>query len=367
MKMVSLIAAMCLAVAVAPVAAQTSRRLVIIDNDFGVPTSAIQAIPLISSDQVKVLGLTAVIGDSAVPDDVMHTLRFLEIIGRGDIPVHAGANTPLVRTKEELDGWSRLYGSFPWKGAWNDPAPGQAALGPDDVGPMQAGPTTLKAAPGHAVTFLIDQVRAHPGEISIEAAGPLTNLALAVRLDPGFAAHVKELIIMGGLVDANLKQVTDDANFNNDFNFKFDPEAADIVLTAPFPKVRIVSGVANKVRLTPDLLARVMTVKTPLTAYYERFALKGLPLWDELTAAVLLDPTLVTKSTKAYMRVDLDHGMNYGSAHVWPEEMRPHLGERQVEIVEDIDADRFRDLMVASLQTRTPGATGSDGRHQRAK
>jgi inosine-uridine nucleoside N-ribohydrolase len=114
--------------------------------------------------------------------------------------------------------------------------------------------------------------------------------------------------------------------------------------------------VSNKVRLTPELLKRIMAVKTPLTDYYDRFALKGLPLWDELAAAILLDPTLVTKSTKAYMRVDLEHGMNYGAAHVWPEEMRPHLGERQVEIIDDIDADRFRDLMVASLQTKHPGS-----------
>jgi purine nucleosidase len=355
MKLFSLIAAIWLAATITPAMAQPARRLVIVDNDFGVPTSALQAIPLIASRDVQVLGLTTVIGDSYVPDDVMHTLGFLDMIGRGDIPVYAGANTPLLRTKAELDGWSRLYGTFPWKGAWNDPQPGHPATGPDDIQPMPAGPPRLKPAPGHAVTFLLDQVRAHPGAISIMAAGPLTNLALAVRLDPSFASHVKELVIMGGLVDANLKQVTDDANFNNDFNFKFDPEAADIVLTASFPRIRIVSGVANKVRLTPALLARVMAVKTPLTEYYDHFALKGLPLWDELTAAILLDPSLVTRSTKAYMRVDLDHGMNYGAAHVWPEEMRPHQGERQVEIVEDIDAERFQDLMVASLQT---GATG---------
>lgn len=328
----------------------------IVDNDFGVPNSAIQAVPLITSGEVKVLGLTTVIGDSSVAEDVPHTLRFLEIIDRADIPVYAGATNPLVRTKAELDGWARLYGSFPWKGAWNDPHPGQAAPEP------MAGPVRLKAAPGHAVNFLIEQVRAHPGEISIDAAGPLTNLALAVRMDPSFAGHVKELVIMGGLVDDNLKQITDDANFNNDFNFKFDPEAADIVLSAGFPKIRIVSGVSNKVRLTPEFLQRIMAVKTPLTDYYGRFALKGLPLWDELAAAILLDPTLVTKSTKAYMRVDLEHGMNYGAAHVWPEEMRPHLGEQQVEIIDDIDADRFRDLMVAALQTKNLRAIASGGK-----
>ena len=337
--------------AISAARAQPPRRLVIIDNDFGVPVSAIQAVPLITSPAVKVLGITTVVGDSYVTDDVMHTLRFLEIIGRGDIPVYAGANHPLLRSKDELDAWERNYGLFAWKGAWNTPHPGQSAIAPDGVQPMPAGPTRLKPAPGYAAAFLAEQVRAHPGEISIVAAGPLTNLALAIRLDPDFAAHVKELVIMGGLVDVNRAQASEDANLYNDFNFKFDPEAADIVLTAGFPRIRIVSSVANKVRLTPALLERIVAVKSPLTAYYERFALRGLPLWDELASAVLLDPTLITRSTRVFMRVDIDHGMNYGNAHVWSDTTRPHLGEQEVEIIDDIDADRFRDLMVAALHT----------------
>lgn len=335
--------------------AETPPRLVIVDNDFGVPVSAIQAVPLITSPAVKVLGITTVVGDSNVTDDVMHTLRFLEIIGRDDIPVYAGASTPLLRTKSELDAWERNFGPWAWKGAWNDPRPGQAAIGPNDVQPMQSGSTRRTAAPGPAAMFLVDQVRAHPGAISIVASGPLTNVALAVRLDPSFAANVKKLVIMGGLVDGNMQHATEDANLFNDFNFKFDPEAADIVLTAGFPKIQIVSRVANKVRLTPDFLQRIVAVKTPLTDYYARFSLKGLPLWDELTSAILLDPTLVTKSTSVFMRVDIDHGVNYGNAHVWSEATRPHQGEREVEIVDDIDAKRFKDLMVLSLQKKVPG------------
>ena len=92
-----------------PAQADASRPLVIVDNDFGVPVSGIQAVPLITSPAVKVLGITTVVGDSYVTDDVAHLLRFLEIIGRGDIPVYAGANTPLLRTKAELDLWERHY------------------------------------------------------------------------------------------------------------------------------------------------------------------------------------------------------------------------------------------------------------------
>ncbi|MET0239938.1 MAG: nucleoside hydrolase [Sphingobium sp.] len=355
MKFLPILAAL-LSAAASPLTAHADpvRRLVIVDNDFGVPVSGIQAVPVVTDASVKVLGITTMFGDSYVPDDVMHMLRFLEIIGRADIPVYAGADRPLVRTKAELNGWEKLYGKFPWKGAWNNPSPGHAAVGPNDIQPMD-GPTRLKPAPGHAVTFLIEQVRKYPGQISIVAVGPLTNLALAQRIDPSFAANVKELIVMGGLVDVNYAQVTDDANFFNDFNFKSDPEAADIVLTSDFPRIVIVGTVTNKVRLTPELLARINAVKTPLSDYYNRFSLKGMPLWDELAGAIMVDPTLVTKSTEAFMRVDTSHGMNYGGTRLWPEETRPHQGEREVVIVDDIDEERFKDLMVTSLQKKTPG------------
>lgn len=331
--------------------ARTGPRFMIVDNDFGVPTSGIQAVPVVTSPDVVLLGLTTVAGDSYVTDDVMHTLRFLEIIGRTDVPVNAGANQPLLRTRAELEAWERHYGTVPWKGVWNASRPGHPVVGPTDVQPIADGPPRHTAAPGHAVAFLIDQVRAHPGAISIVASGPLTNIALAIRLDPGFAANVRDITILGGLVDTSMKRITDDANFNTDFNFLFDPEAADIVLTADFPKIRIVSGVANSVRLTPTLLGRITAVRTPLSDYYARFSLKGLPLWDEMAAAIALDPTLVTHSTSAYMRVDLTRGMHYGMAHVWPGATRPHLGEREVEVVDRIDTERFMTLMTRSLQT----------------
>ena len=236
--------------------------------------------PLIAAPDIRVLGLTAVIGDSYVNDSIAHTLRFLEIIRRPELPMIAGANTPLVRTKAEFDVWQHYYGSLPYTGAWADPKPGVPAAGPEDVSPMTEGPTRLEPAPGIAAEYLVAQAEAHPGEIELLAAGPLTNIALAVRLDPGFAGRVKRLVIMGGLVDTNQLQITDDADFNMDFNFMFDPEAADIVLTAGFPEIVVVGAVANSARLTKAMVARVASVKTPLTAYYARNAWVGLPLWE---------------------------------------------------------------------------------------
>lgn len=159
---------------------------------------------------------------------------------------------------------------------------------------------------------------------------------------------------MGGMVDANQLTVTVDANLYTDFNFLFDPEAADIVLAAGFPKIVIVGNVSNHTMLTKELVEKVASVKTPLTDYYARNAWVGLPLWDELSAAVMADPSLITKSTDTWMRVNLDHGMDYGRAHVWPEAMRPHLGEQPVTIVDAVDLDRFYAEFVKALQAPLP-------------
>jgi purine nucleosidase len=329
-------------------------RPVVIDNDWSIAGGAMAVMPLIADRDVAILGLTGVIGDSYVPDSTAHTLRFLEIIHRPDIPLIEGANTPLVRTKPELDAWEKLYGKMPYKGAWNDPKRGEPAIGPNDVSPMKEGPTRLHAAPGTAAEYLVAQARLHPGTLEILAAGPLTNLALAVRLDPGFAGRVKSLVIMGGLVDAALPRVTIDADNYTDFNFLFDPEAADIVMTAGFPAVTIVGNASNATMLTRPMVDRIAAIPSPLTAYYKRNAWIGLPLWDELAAAILADPTLVTKATSAWMRVDTGRGMFYGTAQVWPESTRPHQGEGKVTIVDTIDVPRFYAAFEKALTARLP-------------
>lgn len=349
-----LICAAGLAVILAVPAMAAPARLVIIDNDFAAAGGAVAIAPLVASRDMKLLGATVSIGDGYVNDSVAHTLRFLEIIHRPEIPVVPGANVPLLRTKAELNVWEKQYGTMPYKGAWNDPKPGEPVLGPEDVSPMKEGETALRSTPGPAAEWLIAQTKAHPGQIEILAAGPLTNLALAVRLDPDFAKRVKSLVIMGGLVDANQLQVTANADFNTDFNFMFDPEAADIVLTAGFSNVLIIGNVSNAAILTKAIVDKVAAVKTPLTDYYVKNAWVGLPLWDEMAAAVMADPSLITRRTQTWMRVNLDHGVDYGRAHVWPEEMRPHLGEQPVTIVDAIDLDRFFAGFIKELQAPLP-------------
>jgi inosine-uridine nucleoside N-ribohydrolase len=336
-------------------------RLFIEDNDFlGPGGSDIQSIlPLITDPSVKVLGFTVVTGDGWCDEETAYLLRFLEIARRTDLPVYKGAVFPLINTPARLRAWEASYGRIPWKGAWNDPVahpgpgsvfhPNDPALVPDNPG---GNPVTRPAA-GNAVDFLIAQVHRYPHQVTILAAGPLTNLALAIRIDPEFAGLAKELVFMGGMLDGNMQQVTDDADNFTDFNILFDPEAAHIVLTAAWPKITSLGSVTNETKMTAALTARMAAVRTPVTAYLAKYASR-LPLWDEMAAAVAVDPTLVTKHIDATMDVAIDHGMFYGQVRIWPPETTPHQGERVVTVVQQVDLKRFYDRFIQAAQAPLP-------------
>ena len=327
--------------------------LVVHDNDFVGPGGPdIQpVVMLLGNPSVHVLGFTVVTGDGWRDEETAHLLRFLEIAKRTDIPVVPGAVFPLVNSPSRMRAWEQAYGKIPWKGAWNDPKPGENfhPNDPSKVPDNPSGNPTTKPAPGNAANFMIQAVHQHPHQVTILATGPLTNVALAIRLDPEFAGLAKELVFMGGLVGNNPQQVTGDADFNSDFNILFDPEAAHIALTAPWARIVSLGNVTNETMMTPELIQRMAAVKTPVTEFLAKYAIK-LPMWDELTAAVAVDPSLVTKSVEAYMDIDLEHGMHYGQAHVWPDAIRPHQGEQKVTIVEGVDLPRFYDQFVKAAQ-----------------
>jgi inosine-uridine nucleoside N-ribohydrolase len=186
--------------------------------------------------------------------------------------------------------------------------------------------------------------------VVVIAAGPLTNLALAQRIDPEFAALAKELVFMGALIGANLGQVTGSADFNSDFNITFDPEAAHIVFTAPWAKITAVGNVSNDTLMTDAVYKELIAKKTPVTEVLARHPWT-LPMWDELTAAIAVDRSLVTKEVVAFMDVEIDHGLNYGIVHVWPDETRPDLGEQKVHIVLAIDKPRFYKGFIKAAQS----------------
>ncbi len=211
------------------------KRKIIIDQDAAGPAGTDQQsmLLLIQSPQTDVLGITVVTGDAWLKSEVAHTLRMLELIGRTDIPVVAGAEYPLVRRKEETELWEQRYGYYTWLGAWTP----RLYHPPDQLGDMPEGNPTAKPLDEDAAHFLVRMVHKYPDEVTIYAGGPMTNLALAISIDPEFSLLAKELVFMG----ASLNPETADPEFINtprrEFNIWFDPEAAHIVLRAPWKKM----------------------------------------------------------------------------------------------------------------------------------
>src|ERR1700728_1074160 len=334
----------------------SARRRIIIDQDASGPGGSDQQaiLLLVQSPQTEVLGVTVVTGDAWLKEEVAHTLRMLEIIGRTDIPVVPGAEYPLLRRKQETELWQQQYGSVVWLGAWTP----QRYHAADQLGEMPEGKPTTKPADEDAAHFLLRMVHKYPHEITIYEGGPMTNLALAISIDPQFAGLAKELVFMGG----SLNPKTDDPEFVNtprhEFNLWFDAEAAHIVLTAPWKKIVATTvDISLKTRLTQDLLNQVKAGNTAAARYvtsYSRLFGKYNYLWDELTALAWLDPTLITAKESRYLDVDLSRAASYGNTLTWTETDKPKLAKQLVQVQMDLDAQRFYKMFVDLLTAPTP-------------
>jgi inosine-uridine nucleoside N-ribohydrolase len=339
------------------------KRKVIIDQDGAGPggTDQQSMLLLIQSRQTQVLGITLVTGDQWLKAELAHTLRMLEIIGRTDIPVAAGAEYPLVRRQAETEMWEQRYGAVGWLGAWT---PGLYHPA-EEAGPLPEGAPTTRPVAEDAAHFLVRMVRQYPHQVTIYAAGPMTNVALAISLDPDFPRLAKELVFMGGSLDPQ----TDDPEFVNtprrEFNLWFDPEAAHIVLRAPWARIVCTPvDVSVKTRLTPELISRIRASHTPAAQYvatYARLRGKYDYLWDELAAAAWLDPSLITSQQTRFLDVNLDHGANYGDTLSWSAQDKPKLAPQPAQVQFDLNAQKFYDLFVSLLTAPTPAARARGG------
>ena len=222
--------------------------------------------------------------------------------------------------------------------------------------PLVEGEPKTRALAEAAANFLVRKVHEFPGEVTVLALGPYTNVALAVRLDDSFAGLAKELVLMGG----SFSPKAADNEFAREylytprleFNFRWDPEATQIVLHAPWRRVlQVPVDATTRTLFTKELAARAAAADTPVARYVARYA-EPYPMWDEVAVASWLEPALITKSEAMAVDVDTDHGAGYGSTLSWPPEGGPGLGERRVEVVLDIDVPRFEQWCVDALTRR---------------
>lgn len=345
----------------APVLAAAPRKVIIDQDAFGPGGSNLQAIALLlQAPDVELLGITITSGDGWRDEEVQHALRLLEVAGRAEVPVVPGAVLPLLNSPVRTRVWERQYGKLFYKGAFTDKWPDQGVVRrqphPDDpalVPPSPAGAPRLKPAPQSAAAFLVEQVRRHPGEVTLIAAGPLTNLALAARLDPGFAAQVRELVIMGGSFNPVAADNAFAAEYANaprrEFNFRWDPEAASLVLHEAWPRItQVPVDPTTRTYFRKELFERIGRAGTPLGDYVVRYG-EPYPMWDELAVAVWLDPTLVRHAARLAIDVDTSPTASYGNTLSWSTAEAPGLGEREAQVVLDVDVPRFEALTVSLL------------------
>jgi len=329
---------------------------VIVDQDArGPATTDLQSILVfLQSDKFEVLGITTVSGDQWVKEETQHTLRLLEIAGRTDVPVAEGAEYPLLNSKEESERWEALYGKFRYKGCWNDfpnqPAGAAAAFfppyhGPDVVPPLPEGTPHTKALDETAAHFIVRMVHQYPGQVVIWAGGPLTNIALALRLDPQVATLARELVLMGSGMYADTGGIGT-VDGRREFNWWFDPEAVRMVMRAPWKKITITPiDISIKTHVTPEMQAAIAKADTPVAGYLAKYSVPSF-MWDELSAAALVDPSIITGEKQLYVDIDIDHGPSYGETLFWAPGTEVPPYQRLATVQFDVNAQKFYDLYV---------------------
>ncbi|MGH9765280.1 MAG: nucleoside hydrolase, partial [Blastocatellia bacterium] len=296
-------------------------------------------------------------------EEVAHTLRMLEIIGRTDVPVVPGAVFPLINRMELIDRWEKLYGLVRYEGAWNGHRPGmnlgEGVRGtyhePYVVPPLVEGNPTTKASEEDAAHFIIRMVHQYPHQVTIYAAGPLTNIAQAVSIDPHVPDLAQELVIMGGSI-APVRDSQETTTPRREFNFWWDPEAVHMVLTSPWHKITITTvDISIKTRMTKAMIAEIAKSPSPASQYIAKYADEEY-MWDELAAAGWLDPSIITKETQLYMDIDISHGANYGNVLVWNPGEQPGLGEQLVHLPEELNTQKFYKMFIDLMSRPTAGA-----------
>lgn len=329
---------------------------VILDVDMGQLNDDAIALFMLtqSSDKVDVLGVTTVAGNTWAEEGTQYSLRQLQLIGREDIPVYGGAMQPLMGDrKQTLEAEEALYGNSEYLGSLARDRPAsykELAEAP------YGGYADIAPAEGEAVNFIADQVRENPGEVTIFALGPATNIAMFVTMYPELVPQVKEVIYMGGAID-----IPGNTTPAAEFNWWYDPESVHIALRAPFPKQTVVpNDVAESIYYTKEEYDRIIGgADTPITQMFkdlqgERWEDPDATsfVWDAMTAAIFLDRSIATDVEARHIDVDTVFGPDYGRSLGYHDSRRRDnakeegfgVGTQKVDIVFDLDHEKFWDL-----------------------
>ena len=272
-----------------------TRKRIIIDTDPGIDDSLAILLAL-ASPEVQLEGLTVVHGNSSTEQGTINALSILELAGASNTPVARGCELPLVQPSllaPETHGNTGL-------GYANLSVPGSRPI-------VQSG-----------CDFLIKQIMSNPGEITLVAIGPLTNVALALRQEPRIVQAVKEVFIMGGAIrhEGNTTPLAE-------FNTYVDPHAAHMVYHSGMPITLTPLDVTYQCILLADDVARIKQVVSDIppfieaaTRFYMEFhdeyqGIQGCVINDPLTLALTFAPELCNYE-EYYVDVDISGGVSMG-------------------------------------------------------
>jgi len=329
-----------------------AKEKVILDTDMvELFDDGVAMMMLAKSKKIDLLGVVTVSGNVWVAEATAYALRQLELIDEADIPVAAGARHPLRANRyKTMDTEQRLFGQLGWMGAFNRPEPKNYLQ-------LEAAQVPYKGYPGkkpvdrHGVEFIINTIKANPHEVTILAIGPLTNIALAIRLEPEIINLAKGIVYMGGAFD-----VPGNMTPAAEFNWWFDPEAAKMTVRAPFHDQLIVGlDVCEKYLFNEKIYKRITKEKNPVAEFFR--SKYGPPLskdknftrlvWDTIAAAVVIDPGLITEEKSRWVDVNADYNLDYGRSLSY--QLKGPVGTQKARILYSIDEERFWNLMVDLL------------------
>lgn len=307
-----------------------TRQKLIYDCDPG-HDDAVALMLAANSPELELLGVTVTAGNQTLENTCRNACHVLQWIGREEIPVYPGCGRPMVRepvTAGDIHGKTGLDGPvFP---------------------PLRKTPEDE-----HAVSFLVRTLLASRGDIAVVTSGPMTNLAMAMRLEPRIIGKIQRIVLMGGsYTNGNVTPAAE-------FNIIADAEAAHVCFTAGRPVTMIGLDVTRKVLCLPETVERMAAVNTSASRLFvdlmghfcktqrEIFGWPGGPLHDPVTIASLLDPALV-ETRPMNVRVDLRSTDSYGRTNC---DSFGYLGlPPTADVAVDIDVDRFWDIIEAGLR-----------------
>lgn len=303
-------------------------KRIIIDCDPGIDDAFLLAMA-VASEEIEILGITTTYGNVGLSHTTNNALRVLDWLG-SSVPVHAGVDRAILSGRVDAAAYH-----------------GETGLEAPEIGQPRR-----SAEAENAIHYLVRTLAGSPDKITLVASGPLTNLAIALRLEPSIANKFEQIVFMGGSTD-----------YGNDspaaeFNLLCDPHAAQIVLDSGIPTVMFGLNVTHQVIATPREVERMRALGNRAgrvfadmaeffaKVYRERYGFAGSALHDPCTIAWLLKPELFETHT---MRVDVetDSGLSFGrTVHdIWGLSGKP----ANAEVAIKADADGFFDLLCTLL------------------